>query len=203
DMHHIIGDAISLDIFTRDFMALYAAEVLPGLRIYYKDYSCWRNREKVREKIKRQEDFWTGEFAGEIPVLDLFTDHPRPAVQGFEGKHLNFQLDEEKTRALKKIALEEDATIYMVLIAIFNILLAKISGQENIVVGTPVAGRRHADLEQIVGMLVNTLALRNYPSGEKPFRGFLREVRQRTLAAMENQDYQFEDLVEKVVVNRD
>jgi len=203
DMHHIISDAISLDIFTRDFMALYAGEVLPGLRIYYKDYSQWQNSKKNREKMGRQEYFWLSEFAGEIPVLDLPFDHPRPVVQRFAGKHLDFQLDNEKTRALKELAQEEDATIFMVLMSLFNILLSKISGQEDIVVGSPVAGRRHVDLEQVIGMFVNTLALRNYPAGEKPFSGFLREVKKRTLAALENQDYQFEDLVERVVVNRD
>jgi len=203
DMHHIISDAVSLDIFTRDFMALYAGEVLPGLRIDYKDYSQWQHQEKYKNKIRSQEDFWVGEFKEEIFVLDLPIDFPRPKLQSFAGRHLCFQLDEAKTRALKKLTTAADATLYMLLITLFNILLAKITGQEDIVLGSPLAGRRHVDLEQIIGMFVNTLALRNHPTGEKTFTEFLKEVRQRILTALENQDYQFEDLVEKLVINRD
>jgi tyrocidine synthetase-3 len=203
DMHHIISDAVSLDIFTRDFMALYAGEVLPRLRIDYKDYTQWQNQEKYKNKIRSQEDFWIGEFKEEIPILDLPIDFPRPMLQSFAGRHLFFQLDEEKTRALKRLTTAADATLYMLLITLFNILLAKISGQEDIVLGSPLAGRRHADLEPIIGMFVNTLVPRNYPTGEKTFTGFLKEVRERTLTALENQDYQFEDLVEKLVINRD
>jgi amino acid adenylation domain-containing protein len=201
DMHHIISDAGSMDIFIRDFIALYSDAVLPGLKISYKDYSRWHNKEK--EYIKHQEEFWTREFRGEISVLELPTDNARPGVFSFEGQRVRFQLEDKITNALNQLAREQDATLYMVLLAIYNIWLSKICGQEDIIVGSPIAGRRHADLEEIIGMFVNTMALRNYPAGEKNFTDFLREVRTGTLTALENQDYQFEDLVEKVAINRD
>jgi non-ribosomal peptide synthetase component F len=104
---------------------------------------------------------------------------------------------------LRNLAKEEEATMFMVLFTIFNVLLAKLSGQEDIIVGTGVAGRRHANLQHIIGMFVNTLPLRNYPLKEKTFKELLKEVKTKALEAFENQDYQFEDLAEKVVPERD
>ncbi|UCH92358.1 MAG: amino acid adenylation domain-containing protein [Candidatus Aminicenantes bacterium] len=203
DMHHIISDGISMGIFVKEFMALYAGKKLPALKLQYKDYSEWQNREKEKEAIKQQEEYWLKEFGGEIPVLNLPIDYVRPALQSFAGSALSFEIGSEATRGLKKYILEEETTLYMVLLSVYNIFLSKISNQEVIVVGTPTAGRRHADLEQIIGMFVNTLALKNYPVGEKSFREFLREVKERTLEAFANQDYQYENLVESVPVNRD
>ncbi|HLP60593.1 MAG TPA: AMP-binding protein, partial [Candidatus Deferrimicrobium sp.] len=124
-------------------------------------------------------------------------------VQSFQGRFLNFAFNREETLLLKKAAIEGGVTLYLLLVTIFDIFLYKLSGQEDIVLGTPIAGRRHADLQAIVGMFVNTLLLRNFPAGEKNFVEFLEEVKIRTLRAFENQDYQFEDLVEKVAIGRD
>jgi amino acid adenylation domain-containing protein len=205
DMHHIVSDGISTGVLVNDFMALYEGNQLPELQLQYKDYAEWEKHEKEGEAIKQQESFWLKEYGipAEIPVLHLPTDYLRPAVQGFEGSVLNFQVDNKDTRALKTLALEQGATLYMVLFAIYNIFLSKLSGQEVIVVGTPTAGRRHADLEQVIGMFVNTLALKNVPAGEKTFNQFLKEVKEKTLNAFANQDYQYEGLVEKVMENRD
>ncbi|MCP5106054.1 MAG: amino acid adenylation domain-containing protein, partial [bacterium] len=203
DMHHIITDGISQEILEKEFMALLAGESLEPLRIRYKDYAEWQSGDVQREYLKRQELYWLGRFAGEPPLLDLPTDYPRPGVQSFEGAYGSFSISREETDALKALAAGENATLYMVLLTVFNLLLAGLAGREDIVVGSPVAGRRHADLEKIIGMFVNTLAMRNYPSGEKNVKSFLREVKESTLAAFENQDYPFEDLVEKVSVVRD
>ncbi|MCP5102723.1 MAG: amino acid adenylation domain-containing protein, partial [bacterium] len=203
DMHHIISDAASNDVLRRDFLALYNGGALPPLRIQYKDFSVWQNHPGQLVSIKQQETFWLKEFAGEIPVLNLPMDYPRPTIQSFEGGFLDFQLPVEESRALRAMALSDGYTVYMVLLAAFNILLSKLSGQEDIIVGSPVVGRRHADLEEIIGMFVNTLALRNYPEGEHSFMAFLQQLGDRTLAAFENQEFQFEDLVEKVSVTRD
>ncbi|HLP57413.1 MAG TPA: amino acid adenylation domain-containing protein, partial [Candidatus Deferrimicrobium sp.] len=203
DMHHIISDGTSMNIIIKDFMALYRREDLPELRVQYKDFSAWQGREKQGELIKRQEDYWVNEFAGEIPVLELPADYPRPPVQDFAGSSIHFEIDKQATAVLKRLALENDVTVYMILLAIYNVFLAKITNREDIVVGSPIAGRRHADLEKIIGMFVNTLALRNYVSTEKTFTGFLSDVKKKTLSAFENQDYPFEDLVERVVKNRD
>jgi tyrocidine synthetase-3 len=203
DMHHIISDGVSHEILVNDFMALFEDKALPPLRIQYKDFSQWQNIEKEKENLKRQEEYWLKEFEGEIPVLNMPTDYTRPAVQSFEGSALSFEIGMKETTSVKKLALKEGATMYMVLLAVFNILLSKLSSQEDIVIGTPTAGRRHADLEPIIGMFVNTLALRNYPRGEKTFNAFLADVKEKTLQAFENQEYQFEDLVEKAAAHRD
>jgi amino acid adenylation domain-containing protein len=203
DIHHIISDGVSHEILKKDFTALYRGQDLPPLPIHYKDFSQWQNIEMQKDFLKTQEAYWLKEFAGEVPILHLPMDYPRPAIQNFEGDEVDFELGSKTTVGLKELALSRGATLYMVLISALYVLLSKLSGQEDIVVGTPVAGRRHADLEQIMGMFINTLTLRNYPAGEKSFREFLREVKERTLAAFENQEYQFEDLVEKTAVNRD
>ncbi|MCX6579065.1 MAG: amino acid adenylation domain-containing protein [Candidatus Aminicenantes bacterium] len=205
DMHHIISDGTSMAIVVKDFMALYRGEGgdLSELRVQYKDFSEWQNSEKQKESIKRQDEFWLTEFAGEMPVLQLPTDYTRPSVQSFEGGSIPFEIDKEAAGVLKKLGLESDVTMYMILLAIYDVFLSKLTVQEDIIVGSPIAGRRHADLEKIIGMFVNTLALRNYPSGEKKFTDFLGEVKERTLNAFENQENRYEDLVDRVVMNRD
>ncbi|HLP47258.1 MAG TPA: condensation domain-containing protein, partial [Candidatus Kapabacteria bacterium] len=195
EMHHIIADGTSMEVLIKDFVGLYNRESLNELGIQYKDFSEWQNRDKEKRKFLAQEEFWRNEFAGEIPVIDLPTDFARPAVQSYEGNMLKFELAGEIAAALKSLALKTGTTMYMLLLAIFNIFLAKLSNREAIVTGTPVAGRHHADLEKIIGMFVNTLGLKNYPVGEKSFNGFLEEVKEKTLWAFENQDYPYEDLV--------
>jgi tyrocidine synthetase-3 len=157
----------------------------------------------VKESIEQQKKYWLREFGGEIPVLNLPCDFPRPVVQGFEGRILNLEMDKETILGLKAHALEEGTTFFMVLLTAYNILLQKLSSQEDILVGTPIAGRSHADLEHIVGMFVNTLVLRNFPGGEKSFKEFLDEIKARTLEVFENQDYPYEELVENVALVRD
>jgi amino acid adenylation domain-containing protein len=202
DMHHIITDGFSHSIFLEEFMALYGREELPPFRIQYKDYAEWQKSESERFAKKRQEEYWIKAFEEESPVLNLFTDHSRPVVQSFKGSDLKFEMNREETRELKALASGTDLTLYMVVLALFNIMLSKLSGDEDIVIGTPIAGRSHTDLQKIIGMFVNTLALRNYPAGAKRVIDFLAEVKERTLEAFENQDYPFENLVEKVAVNR-
>jgi tyrocidine synthetase-3 len=203
DIHHIITDGTSMDLLVREFMVLYAGEELPVLRFQYKDYAEWQNSKAHKEAIKAQEEYWLKQFEGDIPVLNLPINYSRPAVQSFEGSTLSFELSVQQTHELNVLALKEGATLYMVLVALTNVFLSRICNQEDIVVGTAIAARRHVDLETIIGMFVNTLALRNYPGGEKTFRDFLQEVKGRTLEVFENQEYQFENLVEQVTVNRD
>jgi tyrocidine synthetase-3 len=203
DMHHIISDGISGGILVKEFMALAGEEKLPDLKLQYKDYSERQKGEKEREAVKEQENYWKRQFADEIPVLDLPTDFTRPAVQSFDGSHVTFEIGKETAAALKSLALAEGTTLYMVLLTIYNIFLSKLSSQEDIIVGTPTAGRGHPDLEPIIGMFVNTLVLRNYPNGEKSFPAFLKEIKERSLEAFDHQDYQYEDLVEQVLAARD
>jgi len=203
DMHHIISDGISLEIFINQFMDLYGGKNLPPLKLQYKDYCQWqvsRNRQKF---IRQQESYWLGQFAHDIPVIQLPTDRPRPSTNIHEGETLEFRLENKIISGMNHIAQEQGVTRFMVLLSIFNILVSRLSGQEDIVVGTPVAGRRHNDLSRIIGVFINSLSLRNFPAPGKTFLHFLAEVKENTLNAFENQDYPFENLVEKVEVERE
>jgi tyrocidine synthetase-3 len=203
DMHHIISDGMSQNVIIKDFLALYNGETPPALALQYKDFSHWQQSEHRKEAIRHQQAFWLKEFAGEPAVLQLPTDFPRPAVKNFEGASLELGIGPDEITALKRLAENEGSTLFMVLLALYNVLLYKIGGQDDIVIGTPVAGRPHTDLEKMVGMFVNTLSLRNFVSPDSRFRDFLRVVRKRTLACLENQDYPYEELIEELNVERD
>jgi bacitracin synthase 3 len=203
DVHHIIADGVSIEELGKEFKALLTGRPLHPLRLQYKDFAAWQNSERERHALKEEEKFWLKEFEGEIPLLNLPADFPRPPVQEFKGDTLHFSIGMEQTNKLKALARLQGATLYMILLTTFNVLLAKLSGQEEIIVGTVTAGRRHADLHHIIGMFANTLALKNYPRQGKTFEEFLVKVKERTIAAFENQDYQFEDLVSKAGARRD
>jgi amino acid adenylation domain-containing protein len=205
DMHHIIGDGSSMRMLVNDFVQLYGGHEPSPLAIQYKDFSAWQNRMMTDGSLQRQEEYWMGLFAGgeDIPRLDLPTDFPRPAVFTFAGDIFYIALNEEQTTAFREPAQAVGATLFMNLVAVLNVLLFKYAGQEDIVVGSGIAGRHHADLQHIVGMFVNSLPMRNYPSGSKTYRQLLEEVKENSLRAFENQDVQFEDLVEKLNPRRD
>jgi amino acid adenylation domain-containing protein len=197
DMHHIIADGTSRAILVREFMALYAGESVPVNRLQYRDYAQWQYSRFLcrQEALNRQAGFWQRQFSGEVPELNLPTDFPRPLVPGFKGDALYFTFGPIDTGKLRRLALQSQATLYMVLLAIFNILLSKLSGQTDIVVGTVTEGRQHRDVESMIGMFVNTLALRSFPHGDKTFGRFLSEVGDNAVSGFENQDYPFEELV--------
>ncbi len=203
DMHHIISDGVSMNILAKDFISLYEGKELTNLRVQYKDFTVWQNQFFQSNLIKKQEKFWTNMFADEIPVLNMSYDYLRPPVLRFAADRVTFDLNRELSSKLNLLASQQGGTLYMLLLASYNILLSKYTGQEDIIIGSPIAGRRHVDLEPIIGMFVNTLAMRNYPVGEKTFVDFLEEVKNNTLQAFENQDYQFEELVEKLELGRD
>ncbi len=204
DIHHSISDGVSQEVLARDFRLLLndIHHTLPRLHLQYKDFAEWQNSPAQTQHIKQQEAYWLHEFAGEIPVLNLPLDFPRPEHQHVDGENVTFSIEPHTLTALTTLAKECEVTMYMMFLALLNVLLAKLCGQEDIVIGTASSGRQHADLEQIIGMFVNTLVLRNYPSAEKTFTDFLKEIKTRTLAAFENQDYPFEDLVDKVAPSR-
>jgi acyl carrier protein len=205
DMHHIITDGTSCALLVREFVSLYAGHRPAPMKLQYKDFSQWQNSERQQRKIARQKEFWLEVFAGPgpLPVLELPLDFPRPSVQSFEGEAFDFALGEEETAALNRLALSQEATLFMTLMAVYKVLLWRLSGQEDVVVGTPTAGRGHADLDDVIGMFINTLALRQFPAGDKTFNAFLAEVKNHTLQAFENQDYPFEELVNRLSISRD
>jgi len=203
DMHHIISDGVSISILTKDFITLYNGNELEEQRIQYKDFSVWQNAYLKSEKIKKQEKYWVEQFSSEIPILNLPLDYLRPNIQSFSGAKLEFTLNHELTEKLKSISKETGATLYMILLSAVNILLSKYTSQDDIIVGSLIAGRPHADVESMLGMFVNTLVLRSHPIGTKSYAEFLGEVKTLTLTAYENQDYQFEELVDKLNLHRD
>ncbi len=203
DMHHIVSDGVSMDIISAEFMVLYEGAQLQDLRIQYKDYAHWQSSDTYVEALERQKHYWLKEMDGELPIMDLPLDFARPAVQVFDGNFIYFEMEQQLVKGLNNLVKEENVTMYMLLLALVNLFFYKITHREDIILGTDNAGRRHTDLEYIVGMFVNTLAMRNYPASAKMFSQSLQEIKKRTLSAFENQDFQFEDLVEAVVQNRD
>jgi amino acid adenylation domain-containing protein len=202
DMHHIITDGISLEIFANEFLALYQGRQLPLLTIQYKDFAEWQIRRLESEEIKKQEQYWLKEFSGEIPLLELPLDYLRPAAQSFEGSKFQVQLSPGDTQGLNRLSQEQDVTLYMATMAVVNILFSRLANQETIIMGTITAGRQHEDLQHIIGMFVNTLALKSHPAGDKTFSQYLQEIKHKNLAAFENQDYPFEELVSKLNLER-
>ncbi|MFJ8520732.1 condensation domain-containing protein, partial [Lysinibacillus xylanilyticus] len=202
DIHHIISDGTSMSVLVKEFCDLYTNKKLDELRIQYKDFSTWQLNSRGSLEFKNQEKYWLKEFSGEIPKLNLTSDYVRAGVKDFKGDSIKFTLDKETTENLNRITKITGSTIYMILLANINILLSKYSGQKDIIVGTPINGRNHSDLENLVGVFVNTLAIRTLVEDEVSFNEYLKNVKEKTLKAYENQDYQFEELVDKVVGKR-
>ncbi|SHN37810.1 non-ribosomal peptide synthetase, partial [Mucilaginibacter sp. OK098] len=203
DMHHIITDGVSQGILIRDFMELYEKGSLPALSLQYKDYSEWQHSQAQQEQLMNQRSYWKEKFAGELSVLDLPLDHNRPSVKSYQGRSRTFTLNREETHQLKALGEGSEATLFMTLLSVLNVLLGKLSNQEDITIGTPIAGRYHAELEGIIGLFVNTLALRNHPKGELSFREFLEEVKISSLSGFEHQLYPYEELVNELELPRD
>jgi amino acid adenylation domain-containing protein len=204
DMHHVISDGISHTLLIQDFFSLYIGKKHAQLRTSYRDYTQWQRIGKHGQLLKKTKEYWLTLFEKEeVPKLSLPIDYKRPSMQSFEGATISFELDPDLTIQLNLLVKEEGATLYMVILAAYNILLYRLSNQTDIVIGTPIAGRQHTDLERVIGIFINTLALRNFPSPEKTIKSFIREVREQSLQAFENQEYHFEDLVDQVVKDRD
>ena len=203
DMHHIITDGVSQGILIKDFMMLYQGNLLPNLKLQYKDYAEWQQDVGQQEEKAKEKAFWLETFAETPTVLELPTDFARLAAPDHTGSSFDFKLGKEESQKLKALAKAEGATLFMVLLSVYNILLAKLGNQEDIVVGTPIAGRQHDDLEDVIGMFVNTLALRNHPKGSLSYKTFLSTLKKQTLFSFEHQAYPYEELVEELKIERD
>ncbi|MBB5647625.1 non-ribosomal peptide synthetase [Pedobacter cryoconitis] len=203
DMHHIVTDGVSNGLLVHDFMQLYQGLNLTSLNIQYKDYAEWQQSEARQHVLATQKEFWLAAYAAETNQLNLPSDYPRPQVKQHDGDCISFTLDHGITSGLQQLGSTEGATMYMILLSFYNILLGKLGNTADVVVGSPVAGREHADLEGIMGMFANTLALRSYPEGTKTYRDYLSEVKQVALQCFDNQGYQYEDLVSSLKIDRD
>ncbi|MEO8224849.1 MAG: amino acid adenylation domain-containing protein, partial [Gammaproteobacteria bacterium] len=200
--HHIVSDAWSSGVLFRDLAASYAALVqgrspaLPNLPVQYADFAAWQRDWLAGPELERQAAYWRQHLAGAPPLLDLPLDRPRPRLQSYRGNRLGHALPEALTAQLKALAAAEGVTLFMLLFAAFNLLLARWSGQRDLVVGTPIAGRRRTELEGLVGFFANTLALRTRVDPAASFRELLQQVRATALEAFAHQDLPFEKLVE-------
>jgi amino acid adenylation domain-containing protein len=203
DIHHIIGDGVSVGILIDEFTKLYKGDAVPLLPIQYKDYAAWQQGLVESGELKRQEIYWLEQLDTQIEPLDLPLDYPRPAKKSYEGRWVDFEISPETTGKLKEMTKQYDATLFMVLLAAYNVLLHKYTGRETIIVGSATAGRSHSGLENIIGVFLNTIVLKNSPNSSLTFTQFLHQVRENALKAYENQDYQFEELVEKLDLKRD
>ncbi|HEU4962330.1 MAG TPA: amino acid adenylation domain-containing protein [Bacilli bacterium] len=198
DMHHIISDGVSMEILFAEFVAAYAGESLNPLTIQYKEYADWQNRWLASSARKEQEAFWLGHYADGVPVLDLPTDLPRPAQIDYAGDNYAVAVDRELLAQVRAFAKAQGTTLYPTLLTAFGVMLSKYARQEDLVVGTPVAGRTHADFASVIGMFVNTLALRLRPEAEKTVAQAVAETHELVLGALDRADYPFDLLAEKV-----
>ncbi|WP_375745203.1 amino acid adenylation domain-containing protein [Corallococcus interemptor] len=200
-MHHIISDGWSRGILVRDLMALYVAFVadqpspLPKPALQYADFATWQRGWLKGDVLEAQLDYWRRQLADVPPVLALPTDRPRPLTQSLRGAHHRATLPPALVEALKGLSRAEGATLFMTLMAGFQALLARYTGQEDLTVGTDVAGRNHADMEGLIGFFVNQLVIRGRLGGDPAFRELIRRVREASLEAYAHQDLPFEELV--------
>ncbi|HEX8150919.1 MAG TPA: amino acid adenylation domain-containing protein, partial [Pyrinomonadaceae bacterium] len=208
-VHHIVSDFWSLGVLVEELGALYEAgrkgepAGLDSPALLYADYVRWQAEMLRGEEGARLSSFWRQKLGGELPQLDLPTTHTRPPAQSFRGASRPFRLGPELTRKLKALARAEGATLYMTLLAAWQVFLHRYTGQEDLLVGTPTAGRRWAQLGRVTGYFVNPVVLRADLSNRPTFRGFLSRVRRTVLEAFEHQDYPFAALVEALQPQRD
>ncbi len=207
-MHHIISDGWSCGVLIREIATLYEAyshgaeSPLKELPIQYADYAIWQREWLQGEVLAEQLAYWKEQFKDAPALLELPLDRPRPVMQTSNGAAFSFQLAAELSERLKELSREEGATLFMVLMAAFQLLLSRYTGQQDIVVGTPIAGRSQAETEDLIGLFINTLLLRTKLRGEESFREVLRQVRETSLGAYAHQDVPFEKLVDELEVER-
>ena len=209
NMHHIISDGWSIGVFLRELALLYDAfshdrpSPLPDLTIQYVDFAVWQREWLQGAQLEDQMTYWRQQLKDAPAILQLPADHPRPAVPTFNGSMQMFTLSKDLTRALKTLSRQEGVTLYMTLVAAFQALLYRYSGQEDIVIGSPVAGRTRSETESLIGAFINTLVLRTDLSGNPTFRELLERVRKMTLEAQAHADVPFEYMVKELHPERD
>lgn len=207
-MHHIISDGWSMGIFVRELSELYKAfherrsPSLAPLSIQYADYAQWQRKWLTGPLLEKQLTYWRTQLKGAPPQIDLPTDRPRPALQSYRGDRMAVTLDADLCVKLKELAQREHVTLFMVLCAGWAILLSRLSGEEDVVIGTPVANRQRPELERLIGFFVNTLALRTQVHGKLRVQEFLHQVRDLTLQAYDHQDVPFEQVVQALQPER-
>ena len=207
-VHHIVADGWSMEVLSRELGALYAAfsagraSPLADLEVQYADFAVWQREWLAGPVLDEQLGYWRGALAGLAP-LALPTDRPRPPVQTHAGRSVRFSVDAATAEGLHRVAREEGATLFMVLLAAFGVVLGRYAGQEDVAVGSPIANRNRTEIEGLIGFFVNTLVMRVDLSGDPSFAELVRRVREMALGAYAHQDLPFEKLVEELAPERD
>ncbi|WP_408025212.1 condensation domain-containing protein, partial [Tenacibaculum sediminilitoris] len=210
-IHHIISDDWSMEVLVRDLIRYYnsilkgeeSSTTISALPIQYKDYAGWQLKELAEGELAFSRDYWKSKLSGELPVLDIPSDYVRPSVQTYNGAQSYVCFSKATSRAFKDYVKSEDSTLFIGLTTLVKALLYKYSGQEDIIVGTPIAGREHADLENQIGFYINNLALRTEFSGSESFTSLLHKVKKTCLEGYEHQAYPFDLLVDELDLSRD
>lgn len=208
-LHHIIADGWSMEILIKELAILYEAfskkqpSPLPELTIQYADFAVWQRQWLQGERLETQLAYWKKQLGGMLNVLQLPTDYPRARVQSFRGEHQTFSLSETLTQKLKALSQRESTTLFTTLLAAFKVLLYRYTGQDDIIIGSPIANRHRKETEGLIGFFVNTLVLRSHLSGNLTFKNLLQQIRETILEAYDHQDVPFEKLVEELQPERD
>ena len=208
-MHHIISDGSSMEVLSKEFISLYNSLMLnrpislPALRIQYKDYAKWQNSKFNTKEFLLSESYWLNKFQGELPVLNLPIDHVRPLEKTHKGASVHFVLNDVLADRLKHFCLQEGGTLFMGLITGLNTLFYRYTEQDDIILGSPVMGRDHQDLESQIGLYLNTLALRTTFNREDSFKELFHNTKEVLVGAYSHQDYPFDQLIEKLRIDRD
>lgn len=206
-MHHIVSDGWSLGVFAKDFMKFYlhymnGEAYSDELQIQYADFAQWQIEKFNNNGYEKQSEYWKNVLSGELPVLQLPVKKTNQAILTYEGARHTFHLEKELIGKLKHIAKETGCTLYMVLLAAYNVLLYRYTNQEDIIVGTPVANRQNKNIENLIGFFVNTLAIRTDLKNQPTFKELLARIKKATVGAFSNQDLPFEILVEQIQPKR-
>lgn len=203
DIHHIVADGVSMNVMARDFEQLFRGGSLQPLPIHYKDAAVWQQEWMASVAREEQEQYWVLRLAGTLPVLQLPTDYPRPPEQTFEGAKLELRIPAGLVEGIEAAAEQWGVTPFHIWLTAYHTLLHLMTGQDDLIVGTPIAGRFHPATESLVGMFVNTLPIRSQPSGELSFRAFAEQLKETVLAALDNSLLPFEHMVTMLDVPRD
>jgi amino acid adenylation domain-containing protein len=203
DMHHIASDGVSVQILMREFTQLYQGEYLVPLQTNFKDYAEWFLSEQHQASVQHQKDFWLAEFNEMYDVLELPYDFPRPKEKSFEGSVAKFNVSNEEKERLNTIIKSNDITLFTLLLGVYGILLSKLSRKSDLVIGTLVAGRKRQELENIIGMFANTLALPISLDTNLSFTAYAQALHQKVLSYLDNDEYPYEELINELRIERD
>lgn len=203
DIHHIIFDGTSFNIFMKDFANLYNEQYLPDLEISYKDFAVWEEEQILNNCFAESKNYWLKQFDKNIPILNMPTTYPRPANKSFKGTTYVTQLSRELTQKVKDFSNKNNITPYMLMLSAYYILLYKYTGQEEIIVGSPISGRTHQEIEPLLGMFVNSLPLKNTIHSNLKVKEFLDDTKKYCTEAFMHQDYPFDLLVNDLNLSQD